>query len=100
AVSLARDDRNLWDSCFGEGVKQLRAMADDAAVFLLRAGQESGYVFKGDEWDVERVAEAHEARALHAGVDVEDTRQERGLVGDDADRASIHSRESDHDVLG
>ena len=45
--------------------------------------------------DVEGVAEAHEAGALHRRVDVEHARQRLGLVADDADRAAVQPREAD-----
>src|SRR2546423_829232 len=73
--------------------------ADDRAVLLLRAGQESGDVFKGDQRDIEGVTEADEAGALHAGVDVEYASQKRRLIGDDAYGASVQPCEADHDVL-
>ena len=74
--------------------------ADDAAVLLLHAGKEAGHVFERDQRDVEAVAEADEARGLDAGVDVEDSGEKRGLVGDDADRAAAHAGEADDDVAG
>ena len=46
AVGLARDDGDLGHGGFGEGVEQLGAVADDAAVLLLGAGQEAGNVFE------------------------------------------------------
>ena len=98
AVGFARDDRELRHGGLGEGVEQLGAVADDAAVLLLDAGHEAGDILEGDERDVEGVAEADEARALDAGVDVEHAGEERGLVGDDADRAAGHAREADDDV--
>ena len=73
-------------------------MADDAAELLLDAGQEAGHVLEGDQRDVEGVAEAHEARALGRGVDVERARQEVGLVGHDADAAAVEAGEADDDV--
>ena len=75
-------------------------MLDDAAEFLLRAGQEAGDVFECDQRNVERVAEAHEARAFEAGVDVENAGEKRGLIRDDADRASVESRKTDDDIFG
>ena len=39
-------------------------MRDDAAPFLLRAGQEAGYVDERQERDVERVTGADESRSL------------------------------------
>ncbi len=40
-------------------------MPDDAAEFLLGAGEESRNVFKRDQRDIERIAETHEPRAFH-----------------------------------
>ena len=55
-------------------------MADDAALLLRRAGQEARHVDERDERDVERVADAHEARRLHRSVDVEHARQRVGWL--------------------
>ena len=70
------------------------------AVLLLDSGQEARHVDPGHDREVETVAEAHEARRLDAGVDVEHAGQIRRLVGDDADRATADAREADHHVLG
>src|SRR6185437_7511444 len=72
--------------------------ADDAAVFLLDAWQEARNVLKGDDGDVEAVAEADEARALIRRVDVEHASQHGRLLRDDADRTAIHAGEADDDV--
>jgi hypothetical protein len=53
---------------------------DDAAVLLVGAGQEAGHVLEGDQRDVEGVAEAHEARALDRGVDVEHAGEDAGWL--------------------
>ena len=84
---------------FGERVEQLGAGADDAAVLLPHARQEAGHVLERDERNVERVAEPHEARALHRRVDVEAPGEHRRLIGDDADRPAAQPREADDDVL-
>ena len=73
-------------------------MLDDAAELLGGAGQEAGHVLEGDERDVEAVAEAHEARALERGVDVEAAGQVRGLVGHDPDRPAAEPPEADDEV--
>ena len=74
-------------------------MADDAAVLLGHPGEEAGDVLEGEERDVERVAEAHEARALDRGVDVEDPGEDGRLVGDDAHRVSADVREAGRRLL-
>ena len=56
AVGLAGDDLDAGHGGLAVGVEQLGAVADDAAVLLVDAGQEPGHVDEGDERDVERVA--------------------------------------------
>jgi hypothetical protein len=90
----------LGTVAFGVGEEQLGAVLDDAAVFLRGARQEAGHVDEGDDRDVEAVAEAHEARGLDRGLDVEAAGQHHRLVGDDADRPAVHAGEADDDVLG
>src|SRR5262249_58497232 len=70
AVGLARDDRDFRDGGFGAGIEQLRSVLNDAAELLLRAGQKTGHVLEGDQGNIERIAEAYKARALHRSVDV------------------------------
>ena len=79
-------------------VEQLGAVADDAAVLLVGAGQEAGHVDERDERDVERVARAHEPRGLLRRVDVERAREHLRLVADDADDVTVDAREAAHDV--
>src|SRR3546814_15565976 len=62
AIGLARDDRNLGDRRFGISEEQFRAMLDDAVKFLRGAGQKARDVDEGDDRNLERVAEAAEAR--------------------------------------
>ena len=71
AVALAGDDLHPRDGRLAVRVEQLGAVPDDAAVLLVRAGQEAGHVDERDERDVERVARAHEAGRLLRRVDVE-----------------------------
>ena len=59
----------------GERVDELGAVTDHAALLLLGAGHEAGRVDEHDEREAERVAGAHEARALGAGVGVEHAAQ-------------------------
>ena len=74
-------------------------MLDDAVPFLLRAGQKSGHILKRDERNIERVAKAHEARALHRRVDIQHARQHRGLIGDDAHGLAVEPREADDHIF-
>jgi len=72
---------------------------NDAAKFLLRAGEEAGNVFEGDQRNVEGVAETNEARALHGCIDVENAGEERGLIADDADGSAVEPRKAHYDVF-
>ena len=60
-------------------------MANDPAVLLASAGQETGDIFERNQRDIEAVAEADETRALHRRIDVERSCQHGGLISDDAD---------------
>ncbi len=64
AVCLASYYRYLWYGRLGVGVKQLRSMADNAAEFLRRAREKTGYVFKRQNRNLECVAEPYKTRAL------------------------------------
>ena len=98
AVRLARDDLHPRHGRLAVRVQQLGAVADDAAVLLVGAGQEAGHVDERDERDVERVARAHEARRLLRRVDVEGAREHLRLVADDADDVTVDAGEAAHDV--
>src|SRR5262249_10099327 len=99
AVSLTRYHGNLRHSRFGKGKQQLRAVADDPAVFLLNSRQKPWHVLEGDQRDVETVAKTDETRALNRGVYVEHARQVRRLIGDYAHRSAAKPGEAHHDVL-
>src|SRR5678816_4701227 len=79
-------------------VEQLRAVADDAAVFLRRSRQESGDVLERHERDVEGVAEPDEARTLDRGIDIERARQVRRLIRHDTNRAAAKPRKPDQEI--
>ncbi len=74
-------------------------MLDDAAIFLRGAGHEARYIDQRQDRDVEGIAEAHEARALGRGIDVQAAGQHHRLVGDHADCRAFHADEADDDVL-
>src|SRR5579884_838674 len=71
AVGFAGNHRDLGNGGFTVGVEQLRAMPDDAAVFLTYTRQKARHINEGDDGNVEAVAEAHETRRLIRGIDVE-----------------------------
>ena len=100
AVVLSHDEADLGDGGLGEGVEQLGAVTDDAVVLLIGAGHVSRDVNQGEKRDVEAVAEADEAGRLVGGVYLQRARHAVGLVGHDADCASVNSGEAHHDVLG
>ena len=73
-------------------------MTNDAAVLLVGARQEAGYVDERYEWNIEGVAGAHETRGLFRRFDVETAREHLRLVADDADDMTVDPREPTHDV--
>src|SRR6266550_2348854 len=79
-ICLACDHRELGHSGLAVGVQKLGAVLDYPAVLLRHARQEAGYILEGDERNVERIAEANEARCFERRIDVENTGQHRGLI--------------------
>ena len=73
-------------------------MQDDAAILLLRAGQEAGHIDQRNQRDVERVAEAHEARGFARGVVVEASGQHLRLVGHNAHRNAVEAGKAHDDI--
>ena len=73
-------------------------MQDDGVVLLACARQEARHVDERHQRNVEGIAEAHEARALAAGVAVEHAGVNAGLVGHHADRLAVEARKADDDV--
>ena len=94
AVGLAGDDGHLRDRRLAVGVQQLRAVPDDPAVLLADARQEAGHVDERHDRDVEAVAGPDEPRSLRRRVDVERTGEDRRLLRDDADGATVETREA------
>src|SRR3989475_6483427 len=99
AVRFPRDDRDLRDRGLAEGEQELRAVPDDPAVLLLDPGKETGYVDKGEERDVEAVAEADEASRLGRRVDVQGSGEDLRLVPDNADGSALQTGEAHNDIL-
>ncbi len=67
-------------------------------MFLIGPWQEARHVFKGDDRDVERIAESDEARAFFARIDVEHARQDGRLVGDNSHGVPAQARKAHDDV--
>ena len=100
AVALAERHGHLGHGGFTVSVKEFCAVRDHRVVLLTGTGEEAGDVDEADDGDVEGVAEAHEASGLAAGVHVEHTGVDLGLVGDDTDALAVETGETDDDVLG
>ncbi len=100
AVALAQGDGDLWNSSLTISVKQLSTVQNHGIVLLTGTGEEAGNIDEADDWNVKRIAEAHEAGTLAAGVDVEHTGVSCRLVGDDADALTIEAGKTGDDVLG
>ena len=80
AVGFAQDDGDFRHGGRGVGEEHFRAVADDAAAFLLDAGHEAGNVHQRHERDVEHVAEPDEPRGLVRGINVERAGLDGGLL--------------------
>ena len=80
AVGLAQHHGDFGNRRRRVGKQQLGAVADDAAALLLHAGQKSRHIDKGQQRNIECIAEAHKARRLVGGVDVEHAGQALGWL--------------------
>ena len=65
------DDGDLGDGSLSESVEELGPVADDASILLGSSRQETRHIFKGDQRNVESVAEPDETSALDRSVDVQ-----------------------------
>ena len=74
-------------------------MADDAAVFLVDAGQKAGRVDEGDDGQVVAVAQAHKSGNLVGGVDVDHAGHHRRLLRDDTDRVAVQAGQADQRII-
>src|SRR3984893_8161050 len=73
-------------------------MLDEAAVFLRNAWKKSRHIDKSHDWNIEAVAEAHEAGGLARGVGVERAGEDHGLIGDKANCAPFDAAKACHDI--
>jgi len=73
---------------------------DDAAVFLVGAGDEAGRIHKGDNRDVVSVAEADKAADLVAGVNVNGAAHHIRFLRDNPNRHAAHPRQPHDGIAG
>lgn len=94
AIRLAYNHGQLRHGRLGKRVEQLRAMPDDAAVFLCNAWHETRHILEDDQRDIKRIAKSHKARRLLAGIHVQHPSQYGRLVGDHAHRSTAKMRKA------
>ena len=70
SVRLSGDYSEFRNCGFGICIEQLGPVSDDAPPLLAGPRQEPGHIDEGQQWHVERVAEADEPRALDRSIDV------------------------------
>jgi hypothetical protein len=75
-------------------------MLDDTSKLLCGAGQEAGHVGKGNNGDLESIAEANEASSFDTRVNVEAASENLGLVSHNTHGLSFHFNEASDHVLG
>ena len=71
-------------------------MLDNAAEFLLRAGEKAGDILESNQPNIEGVAKTNKARTFDRRIDVENSGEKGRLIADDADRTAIQTRKT-HD---
>ena len=100
AEGVADDHRHAGRAHVDDGVEELPAGLDDAALLLLGAGQEARRVLDEQERDVVEVAEADEACRLQRCIDVDLARGDGGVIGDEAGDPAAEATEGGHHVAG
>src|SRR5690606_39537255 len=55
----------------GIGVQNFRPVADDPPVLLIHSGEETGHIDKGDDRDIETIAEANKTAQFIRRIDIQ-----------------------------
>ena len=100
AIGFAGDDGDFRHGRLTIGIKQFRAVFDDACIFLTDTRQEARHVDQCQDRDLEGVAKAHKPRGFARAVDIETACKHHRLVGHDADRLAFKADKAGEDVLG
>ena len=100
AKRFSEDDRNLGNRGGGVGEQHFCAVADDAAMFLIDAGQKTRNIDEGYQRDIKGVAETDETRGLIGSIDVQHAGDGRRLIGDNPNGATDDAGETDDNVRG
>ena len=100
AVRFAQDDADARHRRPPVGEHELSTVADHAAPLEVLAGVEPGGVDEGDDRQVERVAEGHEPGCLLRRRNVEGAGENDGLIGENADHATIDPRQDSDGIRG
>ena len=83
-IGFSGNDRDLRHRAFCVGIKQFRAMSDNAAVFLRGSRQKARHINKGYDRNAEGITESDETRRLDRRLNVETPGEHHGLIGHDA----------------
>ena len=100
AVSFTGNDRDLGNGCLSKGIKKLCSRFDDSSMFLTDSRKKARDIFEDHQGQVKGIAEADKASRLDRRIDIQGSGEKCGLIGDNPQRESVQSSESDHDVFG
>ena len=98
-VSSSSIEASKMGSCQKERGGLLDCSTGLGSPYLVHTGQESRHIDEGKDGDVEGVDETDETGGLDRGVDVQASRQMRRVVGHHSHRVTLHTRQTDRDVL-
>ena len=98
AIGFARDAGDERHRALRIGEEQLRAMLDEAAIFLRRSRQEARHINESDNRNFKRITKPHEARRFSAGIAIEHTRQNHRLIGHKPDSAPLNPPKPGDDI--
>src|ERR1043166_6645734 len=74
-------------------------MLDDPSPLLFGSGKKTGNVFKDDQRNIERIAEADKPGPLEGRIDIQHTREHGRLVRDNPDRGAVQPCKPDKNIL-
>jgi hypothetical protein len=80
------------------GKQHFGSVTNNAAALLLDAGHEPRHVNQRYQWDIEDIAEPYEPCRLVGGIDIERSRFNQGIVGDNAGNNPLDTGKTNDDV--
>ena len=96
AVALAQDDGEERHADVGAHDEHPGGVAHQRGFFDFRPHHDARGIAQEEQWQVERIAQLHEASGLVGAVAIDRAGQMNGVVGDHAERAPLDPDQRGH----